>query len=72
MVADVIHRIISVDQDHYILQGDNNSWIDGYQPTDAEIVGKLWLYLPKLGAVINWIRTPINMALTSGLIGGFL
>src|SRR5215210_3154885 len=49
MQAYVIHRIISIDQDHYVLQGDNNSWIDAYQPTNKEIIGKLWIYVPKLG-----------------------
>ena len=33
MNAYVIHRIIGVDQDQYVLQGDNNSWIDAYRPT---------------------------------------
>lgn len=66
----VIHRIIDIDQDRYILKGDNNSWVDGYHPTRQEIIGKLWLHLPKMGNVIGWIRTPINMALTVGLLGG--
>src|SRR5687768_5069000 len=43
MNAYVIHRIIGVDQNHYILQGDNNSWIDAYRPTNEEIIGNLWI-----------------------------
>jgi len=72
MKAYVIHRIIRVEQDHYVLQGDNNSWIDAYRPTDEEIIGKLWIYIPKLGKMFKWLRAPLNIALTIGLLGGVL
>ncbi len=72
MQAYVIHRIISVEGDRYVLQGDNNSWIDAYRPTNAEIVGKLWIHIPKVGRIFKWLRSPLNMALTIGLLGGVL
>src|SRR5215213_1132541 len=64
MEAFVIHRIIRLDRAHYVLQGDNNSWIDAYRPTNEEIIGKLWIYIPKLGKLFKWMRAPVNMALT--------
>jgi len=70
MQAYVIHRIIGVDQDRFILKGDNNSWIDAYRPTHEEIIGKLWLYIPKLGRLFGWLRSPLNMAFTTALLGG--
>jgi signal peptidase I len=70
--ANVIHRIIKVEQDYFILKGDNNSWIDAYHPTRAEIVGKLWIHIPKLGKTMEWLRTPVNMALITGILGGIL
>src|SRR5215216_2415403 len=72
MEAFVIHRIIEVAQEHYVLQGDNNSWIDAYHPTNEEIIGKLWIYIPKLGKLFKWMRAPVNMALTLTLLGGML
>ncbi len=66
----VFHRIVKTDLDHFILQGDNNSWLDSYHPVQDEIVGKLWVHLPKLGKGIQWARVPINMSLTVGLLGG--
>lgn len=72
MQAYVIHRIISVEGDRYVLQGDNNSWIDAYRPTNAEVVGKLWIHIPKVGRIFKWLRSPLNMALTIGLLGGVL
>lgn len=72
MQAYVIHRIIGIDQDQFILQGDNNSWIDAYRPTQEEIIGKLWVHIPKLGKVFTWMRSPLNLALIIGLLGGVL
>jgi len=72
MGAYVIHRIIETNQDYFILKGDNNSWIDAYHPIRNEIVGKLWIHIPKLGKTMEWLRVPINMALTIGMFGGVL
>jgi signal peptidase I len=72
MNAYVIHRIIKVDQDRYVLQGDNNSWIDAYRPTNQEIIGKLWIHIPKLGRMFKWLRSPLNMTLALTLLGGML
>ena len=66
----VIHRIIELAEDHFILKGDNNSWIDTYQPTQAEIIGKLWIFVPTMGKAIEWVRTPIHMALIIAIMGG--
>ena len=38
----LFHRIIDLELDRYILKGDNNAWIDSYQPTQGEIIGKSW------------------------------
>ncbi len=66
----VFHRIVGTELGHFILQGDNNSWLDSYQPVEDEIIGKLWVHIPKLGKVVEWVRLPINMALAVALLGG--
>jgi signal peptidase I len=66
----VFHRIIKTELGRFILQGDNNSWLDSYQPVQDEIIGKLWVHIPKLGKVVEWVRLPINMALAVALLGG--
>jgi signal peptidase I len=68
----VIHRIIDVNEGLFSMKGDNNTWVDSYHPTQDEIVGKLRLRLPGLGKTIGWLRLPLNMFLTLGLIGGIL
>lgn len=68
----VFHRIVNVDQDRFILQGDNNTWLDSYRPTQEEIVGKLWIHLPKFGTLVQWARQPLILALGCGLFGGMM
>ena len=71
MNADIIHRIIGLQGAHFVIKGDNNSWVDAYHPISAEILGKLWLHLPKFGTTLLFVRTPLNMALAASLLGGF-
>jgi signal peptidase I len=52
MGAAIIHRIIDVQGDHFLLKGDNNLWIDEYQPSSTEIFGKEWIFLPKFGEAV--------------------
>ncbi|WP_299029613.1 EAL domain-containing protein [uncultured Thermanaerothrix sp.] len=66
-VGPVFHRIIAQEGEHFVLQGDHNTWVDGYRPTAAEILGKLWWHVPGLGRVILALRTPAALAALSGL-----
>jgi len=68
----VIHRIVDVEGERFIFQGDNNDWLDGYQPTYGELIGKAWLHIPEAGKTIAWMREPLNVALLAALLGGFL
>ncbi len=52
----VIHRIIGEELNRFILQGDNNTWTDGFKPSQTEIIGKQWIRIPKIGKVIAWLR----------------
>jgi signal peptidase I len=65
----VFHRIVGQDLERYILKGDHNPWIDSYHPTNAEVVGKLWIHLPGIGKVIQWLRTPVILAVIAGVSG---
>jgi signal peptidase I len=68
-IGPIIHRIIALDGDRYIFKGDNNSWIDGYRPTQAECIGKLWIYIPSAGSFIEQLRIPRNMAILAAVLG---
>ena len=68
----VIHRIIAEKRGRYLLQGDNNSWVDNYEPSSSEVLGKLWVHLPHLGIYMQKLREPLFMALFAGLIGSMV
>ena len=70
--SNVFHRIIALENNRYAMKGDNNSWVDTYQPSTEEVIGKLWIYLPGAGKVIQRIRTPLNMALIVGVLTGLV
>jgi signal peptidase I len=68
----VFHRIISQQLGRYTLKGDNNSWMDAYEPSQGEVIGKLWLHVPHGGTAIQKIRSPFVMALIAGALGAVL
>jgi signal peptidase I len=68
-IGPVIHRIIALDGERYILKGDNNTWVDSYHPTKAECIGKLWLHIAAAGSFIEQLRIPRNMAMLAAVLG---
>lgn len=68
----VFHRVLSQGMGKFTLKGDNNSWVDDYKPSQAEVIGKLWLHIPRGGTAIQKIRSPFVMALIAGALGAVL
>lgn len=68
----VFHRIIADEMGKFTLQGDNNTWKDTYQPTREEVIGKLWLQMPRGGIFIQKLRNPFVMAIAAGSLAGFV
>lgn len=63
----VIHRIVGGSEaDGFVMQGDNNDWLDPWEPTSTDIAGQLQWHLPGGGAwlsrVRGWLMTPLVMA----------
>ncbi|HUG16852.1 MAG TPA: signal peptidase I [Thermomicrobiales bacterium] len=71
-IGPVIHRIVDRDGDRFILQGDNNDWLDSYNPNAAEIAGAKWLHIPAAGAVIAHVRNPRGLTLVGIILAGVL
>ena len=55
------HRIISENKKGYRTKGDANNTDDGTDIPKGEVVGKVVLVIPKIGAAIRLVRTPIGM-----------
>lgn len=68
-IGKVFHRIIQQDGEVYTLKGDHNYWIDFYQPTNQEILGKLWVHIPTAGRILRFIKSPGILVFLSLLIG---
>lgn len=68
----VFHRIVDIQSDRFVLQGDHNTWLDGYHPNQSEIIGNLWVHIPMLGKAIQWAREPLHLAIGCGLLGGIM
>jgi len=64
----VLHRIVRVEGGHFVVKGDNNSFLDAEHPTEEQIVGSLWTSAPAVGRVTEWLREPLHSALLVGLV----
>ncbi len=67
-IGQIIHRIIDKQGDHFIFKGDNNGFIDSYQPVQSELIGRAWIHLSGAGTMVKQIRQPWVVALLAGLI----
>lgn len=58
--AQVVHRIIGGDPESgWVLQGDNNDFVDPFYPTGAEVRGIVKLHIPNVGGVTKWLMNPL-------------
>jgi signal peptidase I len=64
----VFHRIIGLDGENFVLKGDNNYWLDSYQPAQDEILGKYWFFIPSGGTIIRTLRMPLFFSIFVVLI----
>lgn len=49
----VLHRIIAERAGHFYMKGDNNHFVDPYHPLPSDVVGRLWLHIPKIGRLVS-------------------
>lgn len=58
--ARVIHRIVDGDADGWVVQGDNNDFLDPWQPTAEHIHGSAVLHLPHVGRFASILLSPLT------------
>lgn len=66
---DVMHRIYGIKGEHFLMKGDNNNFIDPYQPTLSDIVGARWLHISKGGWALYYVRRPPIAGTVAGILG---
>jgi signal peptidase I len=68
----VLHRIILIQNGQYYFKGDNNNFVDPGYATRSELVGKLWVHVPEVGAAAGWLGQPFHAALLAGSASMFV
>jgi signal peptidase I len=72
----VLHRIKVIQDGRYYFKGDHNDFVDPGYATRGELLGKLWLRIPKAGRALSWIGAPLHagifaaMAMLLLILGG--
>lgn len=57
--AHVVHRIVGGDgETGWKVQGDNNSWIDQWSPTDDEVLGSVEIHFSGAGRITEFLIQP--------------
>ena len=69
----VMHRIIGEKKGHFLMKGDNNNFVDEYRPAPSDVVGRLWLHVPKVGRIISSPRDrESTVFLAAAAMGGII
>ncbi len=66
----VMHRIVAVEGDRFVFQGDNNDWLDQDKPTADELLGELFRQVPSGGKVLAAIASPWSLTLVFAVAFG--
>lgn len=65
----IIHRIVGGDpQTGFIMKGDHNGWNDMWHPTQKDLVGKVWFWVPGGANRLATLRRPVPLAAFVGVI----
>jgi signal peptidase I len=68
----VLHRILVIQNGHYFFKGDHNDFVDPGYATRSELLGKLWVHIPKAGNALSFIGKPGHSGALAGLAVLFL
>ena len=58
--ARVIHRIVGGDADGWVVQGDNNDFLDPWNPTAENVLGTAVLRIPNVGSFASILLSPVT------------
>lgn len=65
----VIHRIVGGSgAEGYVTKGDNRTAEDRWRPTDADVLGSMWLRAPGVGRFLPRLRAPLVIASLAAVV----
>jgi signal peptidase len=65
----VLHRIVRVNGDRFVVKGDGNHWVDQERPSGRELLGRRWFVIPGAGRFLGWLKRPWVAAIVAALVG---
>lgn len=69
----VIHRLVAGDeQSGFTARGDNNDHDDPWGVRHPQVLGELWLTVPKVGLLLSWAISPLGLGLLAAAVGAHL
>ena len=68
----VLHRIIERNGSRWVFKGDNNDFIDSYEPRESQLVGRHWFFIPEAGRFLRMFTEPRSAALGAAVFGLFI
>jgi signal peptidase I len=63
LAVSVLHRVVAVERGRLVTRGDANDFLDDARPRPQEVVGELWVSVPRVGSALLWARVPLHAAL---------
>lgn len=66
----VTHRIVGIDFNEgttYQTKGDANNTVDITPVPKEKVIGKLYLLVPQVGLLMNYVKTPLGFSLLIGI-----
>jgi signal peptidase len=63
----VIHRVVGKNVRGFVLQGDNKESSDLWHPSSEDVLGRAELTLPRVGAGLVLLRSPLGLGLAAGI-----
>jgi signal peptidase len=63
----VIHRVVGKNVQGFVLQGDNKESSDLWHPSSEDVLGRAELTLPRVGAGLVLLRSPLGLGLAAGI-----
>ena len=64
----VLHRIVAIRGDRYIVQGRQQLFVDPDRTTRAQLVGRLWFHVPSAGRAVEALHVPWIVAAIAALL----
>jgi signal peptidase I len=69
--ARVLHRVVRIEGDRLVLQGDANDFVDDARPRRGAVIGSYWFSIPRAGSALLWLEQPLHAALAAFLLTVF-